>query len=644
MALVSGQLTTVGSNAVLMAQLPGRTAGMEVPDFDYGVGIYVPANGEWLDGVLQDELGNPITDENGDPILIDGFEFVPILAVRGGPTPGTPAGPPHTTGTLVSTDIADRSDLNTGQDWFEKIHIFPGSSVQNPSRLENYQIDFGNILATTDVQYEVYNAFRRTDVVLLTVQNNVQPGVETPDVTPPVTVYAQCSILDPTSTKNTDGTTGLGTKVRTVVRALRDGLPRFDDTIDFLFDTGGPVSLLLKGQRIALITAKYGMPLAEGLTFLTSIFAGNNGKEQRTSTRKQPREWWRLPFDLEDDERPRMKVMLLDWTDKAFGLPLWHEQVQLTAAASAGSTSFSVRGASHVDFRVGGLVCFFTSYAVFDVLQIATVSDTTITTSTVSLNSYPADTLVLPVRVCRLRRAPGSIHHKVALEQFTLELECTDNDTGAPAGSVAWNGSTYNGRILMDDANIVQNGSMSVTFDRRIYVVDNQTGVVEQGSPWAHSQRVSQKGFWARTRQKVLDLKAFLRQIRGKQKSFYLPTFAKDLSVVATLSIGTNTMDIENVDYDRFARSRMPMKIVRVTFTDGTYLERSISSSTVVSATVERLTLNTTWPSTKTASQVSSVQFYELVRFDTDEFVLEMPRIGLAYLTAPVRVVNDDDV
>ena len=65
-------------------------------------------------------------------------------------------------------------------------------------------------------------------------------------------------------------------------------------------------------------------------------------------------------------------------------------------------------------------------------------------------------------------------------------------------------------------------------------------------------------------------------------------------------------------------------------------LDRSPSDSTL-----ERLTLDANWPSTKTVAEVDNVQFYELVRFSSDTFQIKYDRVGLAHMQAAVKAVFD---
>jgi hypothetical protein len=561
----------------------------------------------------------------------------------GGGNPGfeDPFRPLAAGGTRTNTNAAGNAKVNNAWvgeseargtsfsiDWHERVHLLPRTKV-----------DFGNIITLEQVEFELFNAYRDTTVTLTLITNNVSPGIEFPSLAAPASKGHQSSYLDPTST--TQSTTALGTMVKMKVNATQTGLPVFDGTVDFLFDDGDELSLLLAGIRIVFIPFEYEAPTTEVLGFLTDIIESLNGKEQRLALRKQARQGFAVEYALDANDRQRMMALLLEWTDRTFGFPLWHEMLETTAAVSAGATVYQVANADDVDFRVGGLAVAFTNANTYDVLNITAVTATTITAADPSVNAYPKGTRIIPLRLARITGAVSARRFVNNLEVFRVEFEVVDNDTGTPTASTAgW--STYNGRVLLDDCNATPE-EMGEQFNRRLFVIDNQTGVVNVRTPWDRSKRSHQKGFVARNRADILKLRRLLSALRGRQKAFYIPTFFDDLTVVATLTIGTSTMDVDNIEYSRFVGARDPMRIFKITFTDGTSLVRIVQSSAKISNTVERLTLDTTWPATRTVAEIRRVQFYELVRFDTDQFTITYPRIGLATLQAPVRAVFDDN-
>lgn len=555
----------------------------------------------------------------------------------------TPTSGPSPTPALQTGGVAEFIG-NGGQQWFEQIHIFPDSIALNPSYLQDKKIEFGNILAQIDREYEIYNASRRSSTTLNTITIAIAPGIETPDVAASAVMSAQTSLLAPASTYNSQLTTGLGTPVRVTLRALREGLSNFDGPVTFDFSLDS-VILRASGSRIALLLAEYEFPFSETMSFLTDIIEATSGKEQRIALRKQPREIFNCIFRLDGVDRQRFQAQMFDWHHNNFGLPLWHESVDLAAATVANATQFQTTGASVVDFRVGGLMVVYQDDYTFDVLTIDTVSDTLIETTSGAANGYAAGALILPVRPCRII---GSVNSRLSkynnLEEFRVTFESIDNDTGTPAGSTtAWNSNTYDGKILLDECNVVQGITVRTQLERRITVLDNETGLASQSSPWDHDKRSHSKGFRADGRAAIQNLKALLRAVRGRQISFYIPTFTSDLTAADDLALGTAILDISRIDYARFVQDREPMATFKITFTDGTSLVRVVQSSGdhPTEATQERLTLDTTWPANRSVSEIANIEFYQQVRFDTDEFRINYDRVGLARMTAPCKVVFD---
>ena len=195
-------------------------------------------------------------------------------------------------------------------------------------------------------------------------------------------------MLDPTSTDNSGGV-GLGTLVKTKVQALQDGLPIFDTTIEFDTDQND-VDILVAGTRIVFLPMEYETNVKETFAFLTDIIDALDGNEQRIDLRKQPRQTFEVEYKLDGNDRQRMQAVLMDWMDNQFGFPLYHEKVTLTSAVSASATSYPISGGDDVDFRDGGLAVIVTDANTFDVINIVTATDTTITAADPSINAYPA--------------------------------------------------------------------------------------------------------------------------------------------------------------------------------------------------------------------------------------------------------------
>lgn len=592
-------------------------------------GIFLLEGADYIgaSGFFQIPFNQWTNGAGGWPDMYEPFPFPTAVGAR---TNTNPAAVVQVDTARAAVDEARGTTI--ALDWFEKVHILPRT-----------KIEFGNIITLTEQGFEIYNAFRDTDLTLAAVVNNALPGINLPEVIPPITVEAQSSHLSASSTGNSAGT-GLGTLVLTKIQALQDGLPSFDTSVVFDFSApGNDVQLLISGQRIVLMPMAYEAPVKETLAWLTDIIESLDGREQRIALRQHPRAIFEVTYLLDDNERQRMEAILFDWMDNLFGFPLWHERVFLTAATSVGATVYQVRGADVVDFRVGGMAVVIQDSGVYDVITIQAVTATQITATSASVNGYAMGTAIMPLRIARIKRAVVGARTHVKLGQFTITFEVSDNTTGAVAGSTTpgfW--TIYNSRVLFSDNNYIQ-GTMREEFLRRVHRIDNDTGTVSQTSYWDRNKRGHEKGFVLRSRADIYTFRKLLTSLRGRQKAVWIPTFIEDLTVVATLSSGTSTMDVQAHEYVRYINNRLSKKIFRITFTDGTTLVRSVQSSATISSTVERLTLDTTWPSTKTVAQVSRVEYYELVRFDADEITINYPRIGQAYCNVPLMRVFDDN-
>lgn len=517
-------------------------------------------------------------------------------------------------------------------DWFERMHGLPRAKQE-----------FGFIVSQTDQDYELHNAHRTSGASITSIENNATPGMETPGVAPPVVIPRNSSLFDSTSTSNS-GTSGLGTIVKTKLRATIDGLASFDTSVAF-HGTPNSVTFLVSGMRIALVPIRYESPVVEVLQFLTTVLEKVDGTEQRISPRVNYRELLQVSYLLDALERQRLHNLITGGKVDVLAVPMFHEEVFLSAAVSSGTLTYPVTGADDVDFRVNGLAVALQDETTFDVFEIDAATDTLITAKAVSTNGYAAGTSIIPLRLVRIVGAvDGELHRGDSdLERFDVKYLTEDNATGALTGSTAAF-STYKTRVLLDDCNLMPSSTASQEHAQRVHRIDNETGIVTQSSTWSRSRRVSPKGFHLPTRSSVKDVKRLLVALRGKQKALWIPTFKRDLTIKAGLVAASADIDITHVGYTDYARSENPKKVVKITFNDGTgAIVREVDSSIEVDATTERLTLDATLGVTKAVSTIDKVQFYEPIRMDTDVFRIERRGDGQGRLRVPVKAVFDLD-
>ena len=498
-----------------------------------------------------------------------------------------------------------------GYDWFERVHIFPKSSA------------FGNILSQQDVAMEVYNAYRKADRILSGIAIPVS-GLE----------FVSAPSL-PVTIKEQDG-------LQLTLRALLDGPPAFDDFIEFTTDVR-TISFAVSGTRVVIFPFPPEVPIRETLSFLTNIIDSLNGEEQRIALRKNPRQEFEFSIFREDGaDRARLENLLFEWQARSFGIPVWHEFTRLTSDIAINDTVINVQSTAYADYRVGGIAIILKNDAVLDALEVSAITSTTLTFSTPVSNAYDfddPDVIVCPVRIAVMRSKQGGEKYQVNATSFQFQFLVINNEADI-ADASAFN--TFNSKVILDGSNAI-NGTHAQILEKNIEVIDGLTGKRDQFSSWSRGKRGSMKGFVTNSRQSLWEMRQLLHELRGRQVSFYLPTFQKDLVPVATLANATASLDVTHINYNVFVQQRNPNARIRVHLTNGTTIDRTVTGSSVVSTTVERLTVNSNWSTDITVAEINRIEYIQLVRFDTDKFEIDHANAnGSASLTVPVKTVFDE--
>ncbi len=513
---------------------------------------------------------------------------------------------------------------NEGDVWFDMAVVRPISFT------------FGNILSTQNETISVYSSYRSQTILLSTVVNNLGAGstlTGLPDT--PFVMGAQS-----------------GFSVGLVIDV--DGIPVIDDTIDFVFSVSTE-EVLVTGQRIFIFPVPPQIPHTEELEFLTDIQESIDGSEHRISTRKYPRQTFNYSLAYDGDDRRFIENLLYDWQDNIFGLPIWTEPSLLTAAATAAELTITVDETSYGDYRVGGLVIVFIDRDNFDVLEIASFTSTTITFASALNNSYAVGTLVYPMRLANAAQRGRGSRGFVNDADLNIKFTVLDNDIGESFASVGPYfiedpanpdmgdpHPIYGTKAVFDDPN-ASSGRMSESLLRKQYEIDNLTGKRSFSSPWSRSKRGSVKGFVSHTREELTNIRKVIHAFRGRQISFWLPTFYDEMQLTSLLTNASTTLEIENVGFTTFAVFRAPSRsLLRVVKTDGTILTRTITDSEETSSSLETLTVDESWPEDIQISEVLRIDYVELVRADTDRFQIQhLNAKGDAKISFPVITVFD---
>ncbi len=494
-------------------------------------------------------------------------------------------------------------------DWFENYHVIPRS------------FDFGNILSAQASPLSVFSGFRRTVGSWTSFVNNAGAGTSLdnpalPAVMNPLEGYAM------TLTVSTNGN------------------PSVDDTLDFVFDSGAVTVLVpIVLNRIVLFPIRPEIPYTEKLQFLTDVIEHEDGSEQRIAARKNPRQIFEWDVRMDDGtfDNSRFDTLMFDWQSRTWGVPMWHEGTELTVAAAAGTLTITVGSTADADYRVNGLVMIFTDASTFDVQTIDSFTATTITLKNVTLETHAIGADVAPMRTGNLEKTVGTTRWTSGDQNVKLRFRILDNDANLEDTSGF---PQYNSKVLLEDCNVMRGGTKQHSLLREIILIDNNTGLTFQDSPWDNGMSAYPLTLRANSKAELWSLRGLLHALRGRQISFYVPTFRQDLIPNQALATASQDLNMVNIGYVQFVRERQPKDRIWLRKTDGTTITRNVTSSVEVDSITETLVMNTTWGEDIALADIDRISYLEEVRFDTDELEIRYNRgERQVYVTGPVRSI-----
>lgn len=507
----------------------------------------------------------------------------------------------------VYAEVASTRTESIGDNWFDRLHIIPR------------RIDAGNILTVQTRVLDLFNAFIYESRDLEQFINNAGAGTSITDLPSlPTTIPALKSLL-------------------MTLEITPDGAPTINTTLDFDTDETYLLSIPITGTRIVMFPFEPEAPLTERLLFLTDVLEATDGTEQRVSLRLAPRQEFTMRLLREDGpERQRVDFLMFDWQSRVFGLPVWIEPAFLTAAATSGQTVINVDTTATGDFRVDGLAIVFESEDKFDALEVDAVGPTSITFKTPIANNYDPGVRVMPLRTAITSVPIKEKRYAVNLAEFEIVMRVLDNDVDLSDTS-GW--PTFNGKVLLSDPNAIEQ-TLDGDLNKVITVFDGSTGKFSQASTQPRSRRGSAKTFLTRDRAGLWKVRRLLHALRGRQVSFYLPTFTQDLTLAVPYPSGDPALTIVNVGYARYAKNRQPKANIRIILNNGTIYERNITNSAEVDSATEQVTLSSSIAQNIDPSDIYRIEFYEKVRIDNEEITIEhRTSNGEAKVGFPVKVV-----
>lgn len=474
-------------------------------------------------------------------------------------------------------------------DWYYRIHVTPRS------------IDIGNLLSLQSREVKVWNAYFVTKT-LDAVQQTVDSGVSLIQPEAPPSTYLALA------QKNYQ------------VQVTVDGPPVILG--EFRFDFGAEqVGLSVKGSRIVVWPYPPQHGVTEALEWNTNIMRAKAG-EQRIALRDAPRQSFEFSYFMTERQASRARATMYGWGSNLYGIPVWTEATGIGALASGSSYVPANTAAS--DLRVGTYMLVWENDEKFEAVQIASMDAGGVTTALPTVNDFTA-AFTIPMRYARsdglsLNRGPNSLVK--ADSSFTV----TDNfDLGASIGF-----PQHDGIDVMTDINYFVD-SYDERVERVVDTIDNGFGNVYTKPKFDYPDETFTVTWETKSLAELWRLRKWLFGLKGKWKTFWLPSPGNDLTLVVDASAGDTGIEVMSIDYALFFQTRT----IRIQRNNGTTTYHNITGG-VTLGNVDTLSIVGSLGASTLISEVSKISFMHKVRLDTDRIEISHDMNRTAIVKVPV--------
>jgi len=355
-------------------------------------------------------------------------------------------------------------------------------------------------------------------------------------------------------------------------------------------------------------------PVLERLEWKTDVLPLADGSEQRIDLRLGARRSYEFSVGVDGVARRYLEAALWDAGAKVWALPLWHDTRHLAAPLPIGSGAVAVDTA-HAEFTAGtSAVLLGEDPRRSESVMVDDVTPTHVLLAGVTTMAWPAGTRIIPTRPARLE---GS--HKAT--RFTgdanrparFRFEFMDPWDGTPEDALP----THRGAPVLELRPEWGRG-LSLDLARELEQLDalvgkwattDRTGlpVASQAMGWTFPDRASLSAY-----RRLLALQ------RGRLRALWVPTWTRDLELLASVSTASTTMTVAWAGYALHLKGEPGRRDIRVELRSGAVAYARITDAVEVSTEAEQLTLAAPLGLNATPAQVAAISFMALCRQNAD--------------------------
>ena len=493
-----------------------------------------------------------------------------------------------------------------GEDFYDRIHY------------QFLELNLGNLLGVQERTLWVWNAFRRTRL-LEALSFSAFDGIQFSGNTPP-TLY-----------------TPLQQRTYAINVSL-DGPAVIDATVTFDWDEDEEQPVEIVGNRIITWSWQpdWKQPIVERLEWKTDVLQSYRGQEQRRALRRAPRRFCEFYAGGNEAERRIMETALWGWGGRIWAMPLWWDGCDTTAPVALGATRVDCPAPTR-DFKPGEPAILFKDWQTYETVEIDAAYSDHVTLVRPTAQSWPEGTRIYPARAARIdgNVALDRFDGAASFQRMRWQFEAAADYTAA-AGTATHNGYP----VLEVRPNWVDEPSLE--YERKLAIFDAMVGRRSIEDEALIPLTVQRQRYTFTTRAEIDEWRQRLYSMRGKQASVYVPTWTRDLDVVAIIQSNALAIDVAKTNYASLIAQDAGRKNIRIKLTSGQVFYRAITGSLELNPTTERININSSLGVQALPEDVESVMFMALARLDSDGVELSWWSGDVCNSSVALRTFNHD--
>jgi hypothetical protein len=485
-------------------------------------------------------------------------------------------------------------------DFYNRIHLNPPA------------LDLGNLAGGATRTVDLWNAFL-TPQIMGSFDPPDDPGIQViAPVTAPYTI-PPLALLDYQLTFTTDSAPTIDDEMRWIIGGVEYTLP-------------------ITGRRVVAwpFLPTWDRGVDEQLEWLTSVERSYDGTEQRISLRTVARRAFEFTVRESRETAQHLENALYGWAGRLFAMPIFPEKSTLTAPAVVGATTLQCATADRT-FVVDGLAVLYGDDLNLEVVEVASVTPTAITTSRPTTISWAAGTRIYPAMIARVDGTTSINRQTDSVLEAPIRMVGSPGDVDPRIPTVAAP-ATYLGDELYT---LRTNWAGGVPFDleAEINQFDSGTGRVDIIRK-ADTPIAGRRHRWTlKTAAEMAAFRAWLGRRKGQAVPVWMPTGNADLTLAAPVVAASSTMVMKSNRFEQFGAGIGSRKHIFIQLRNGAYLVREIVAASALPNNTLSVVVGASLGVDLAPEDIKAISFLQLWRLASDNVVI-------AYVTDKVAVVE----